>query len=144
MICDRRTLPARDVQRRVGWLRHLKVHSASLAPVQRVEARRPATQRRVAAFRLPTPRLPESSVLGGSGEENLGGEELHSGLSCASTSHSPSSRPSTDNRHSHRMPFPLSRFEFILASVFVAAVTTDPPRTLVQQRMTVLPVPFRR
>ena len=48
------------------------------------------------------------------------------------------------DRHFHRIPFSLSHFEFTLASVFVAAITTDHPRTLVRQPMTVLPVPFRR
>ena len=72
------------------------------------------------------------------------GEELHSGLSCASHQPLPIFGAVRRNRHSHRIPFPLSRFEFMLGSVFVAAVATDPPRTLVQQRMTILPVPFRR
>ena len=48
------------------------------------------------------------------------------------------------DRHFHRIPFPVSRFEFTLASVFVAAVTTAPPRTLVRQPITGLQVLFRR
>ena len=48
------------------------------------------------------------------------------------------------DRHFHRIPFPLSRFGFTLASVFVAAVIADPPRTLVRQPITGLQVLFRR
>ena len=48
------------------------------------------------------------------------------------------------DRHFHRIPFPLSRFEFTLASVFVAAVTTAPPRTLVRQPIMGPQVLFRR
>ena len=138
----RQKSPSRSSRKRVHFVREVATLSQPLVRSNGSGFGRPAPQRRVSAPEHHASAT-RSAVLGGTGDENLAGDE-------ASLGSLRPHRPFTifgaivHNRHSHRIPLPLSLFEFTLDSVFVAAVTTDRPRTLVRQPMTALPVRFGR